>query len=69
MAVLRSIFVRYEELKRELVGKNPEEIAYLIEKYKEETGKILEDFNPKTIWIWVVKVNPIAKANPKKPNS
>ena len=46
MAVLRTVYVRYEELKRELVGKTPEEVRLLIEKYKEETGKILEDFNP-----------------------
>jgi hypothetical protein len=55
-----AIYVKYEELKRELVWKTPEEIHSLIEKYKQETSKLIEDCGPKSYRLketkWWIKI-------------
>lgn len=50
MGAIGKVWVRYEELKRELVGKTPEEISKLIEEYKKEVIGILEPLNKTSLW-------------------
>ena len=56
MGAIWKVWVRYEELKREIIGKTPEEIEELIEKYKKETALIIEDINP-NYHLWKEKKN------------
>lgn len=54
MGAIGKVWVRYEELKRELIGKTPEEIAVLIEEYKKEVSVILEPLNKTSLWAQIL---------------